>query len=116
MSASILTESGRLSISPPRSRDLTTLRIAGVPEHFNYPWQLAIKGRLFEEAGLRVEFTSSPGGTGAMLQSVIAGDTDVAVALTEGIVAGIVNQEATSVQLRYCGEYVVSITSLASQY
>jgi hypothetical protein len=86
---------------------LPLLRVVGVPEHFNFPWTLAIKEKLFESAGLRVEFTSCPGGTGAMLQSVVAGDAEVAVALTEGIVAGVVNQEDSATQLRYCGQYVV---------
>jgi hypothetical protein len=34
---------------------LPLLRVTGVPEHFNYPWNLAIKEKRFEAAGLRVE-------------------------------------------------------------
>ena len=90
------------------STALRRLRVMGVPEHFNYPWQLAIKEGAFERAGICVEFTACPGGTGAMLQSVTAGDADVAVALTEGIVAGVVSQEETATPLRYCGQYVKS--------
>ena len=48
-----------------------------------------------------------------MVQSVLAGEADVAVALTEGIVAATVNQNAIAgddkdKQLRYCGQYVTS--------
>jgi hypothetical protein len=55
-----------------------------------------------------MQFASCPGGTGAMIASIVAGHADVAVALTEGIVAGVVNHEATGVPLRYCGQYVTS--------
>ena len=43
-----------------------------------------------------------------MVSSVISGEVDVAVALTEGIVAGVIAQESTATPLRYCGQYVSS--------
>ncbi|QEG22372.1 ABC transporter substrate-binding protein [Mariniblastus fucicola] len=63
--------------------------VAGVPEHFNYPWHLAIESGDFADAGLDVQWTDFPGGTGAMMKSLRRGETDVAVVLTQGAVADI---------------------------
>lgn len=60
------------------------LRIAGVPEHFNYPWRLALADGAFSAAGLDVEFIDYPGGTGAMTAALEAGEVDAAMLLTEG--------------------------------
>lgn len=65
------------------------LRVGGVPEHFNTPWHTAAAKGLFEAAGLSVEWTDFPGGTGAMATALSDGDLDVAIGLTEGLVAAI---------------------------
>ncbi len=65
------------------------LRIGGVPEHFNLPWQQAIDAGAFDELGIDVEFTEYPGGTGAMTSALAAGELDAALLLTEGAVADI---------------------------
>ena len=70
-----------------RGASLTRIRVGGVPEHFNAPWHTAAAQGLFEEAGLLVEWTDFPGGTGAMMSALRAGEVDVALALTEGIVS-----------------------------
>jgi sulfonate transport system substrate-binding protein len=67
-----------------------TLNIGGVPEHFNLPWHLALESGLFREKGLDVKWQDYPGGTGAMAKDLRSGDLDLAVLLTEGIVADIV--------------------------
>ncbi|MGV3588877.1 MAG: substrate-binding domain-containing protein [Adhaeribacter sp.] len=69
--------------------NLTTLKIGGVPEHFNLPWHQAIQEGLFRNEGLDIHWQDYPGGTGAMAKDLRRGDLDVAVLLTEGIVADI---------------------------
>lgn len=68
---------------------MTTLKIAGVPEHFNLPWHLCIEGGEFENAGINAEWTNIPEGTGKLCQMLRDGSTDIAVILTEGIIKDI---------------------------
>lgn len=68
---------------------MKSLKIAGVPEHFNLPWHLCIENGEFEDAGLEVEWTNVPEGTGKLCQMLRDGDADVAVILTEGIIKDI---------------------------
>jgi ABC-type nitrate/sulfonate/bicarbonate transport system substrate-binding protein len=67
-----------------------TIKIAGVPEHFNLPWHLCIENGEFEEVGLDIQWTDVPEGTGKMCQMLRNGETDIAVILTEGIVKDII--------------------------
>mmetsp|Transcript_28477 Transcript_28477/g.70805 ORF Transcript_28477/g.70805 Transcript_28477/m.70805 type:complete len:310 (+) Transcript_28477:57-986(+) len=69
--------------------NLKRIRVGGVPEHFNTPWHTAIAAGLFEEASLQIDWSTYPGGTGAMAQALREDEIDVAVILTEGIVADI---------------------------
>lgn len=68
---------------------MKTIKIAGVPEHFNLPWHLCIDDGEFEEAGIDLQWTDVPEGTGKMCQMLRDGETDVAVILTEGIIKDI---------------------------
>jgi ABC-type nitrate/sulfonate/bicarbonate transport system substrate-binding protein len=63
--------------------------IGGVPEHFNLPWHLAIEEGLFEKESITLTWKEYPGGTGAMARDLRSGSLDIAVLLTEGIVADI---------------------------
>lgn len=67
------------------------LVIGGVPEHFNMPWHLAIESGFFTNYGIDVEWHDYRGGTGAMCKDLRDKKLDVAVLLTEGIVADIIN-------------------------
>jgi ABC-type nitrate/sulfonate/bicarbonate transport system substrate-binding protein len=67
-----------------------TLKIGGVPEHFNLPWHQAISEGDFEKEGIQLEWKEYPGGTGEMTRDLRNGSLDLAVLLTEGIVADIV--------------------------
>lgn len=67
------------------------IRVGGVPEHFNYPWKMAISNGVFSDIGLDVQWEDVKGGTGAMCQKLEEGDLDLAVVLTEGIVKAIAN-------------------------
>ena len=67
----------------------TTLRIGGVPEHFNLPWRLAVENEAFAAFGLNVTYSDYPAGTGAMTAALRDGDLDAALVLTEGAVLDI---------------------------
>ena len=66
-----------------------TLRIGGVPEHFNLPWHLAIADHAFDGLDVGLEFVEHPGGTGAMTKAMSDGDLDMALLLYEGAVTNI---------------------------
>lgn len=69
---------------------MKTLKIAGVPEHFNLPWHLCIENGEFEAKGIDLQWTDVPEGTGKLCQMLRNGETDIAVILTEGIIKDIV--------------------------
>ena len=130
---------------------LPVIRVGGVPEHFNIPWQLAqevggrtcrggriekdhepcaecppcslllccspplsVQQHLFERAGVRVEWHEFKLGTGAMISALKAGEVDLIVALTEGIVGDIAQNaqaqqtQSPSASLKILGTYVES--------
>ena len=66
-----------------------TIKIAGVPEHFNLPWQLAIENNEFQEQNIDLQWTNVPEGTGKLCEMLRSGETDLAVILTEGIIKDI---------------------------
>ena len=69
---------------------MKTIKIAGVPEHFNLPWYLSIENGDFENQNIDLQWTDVPEGTGKMCQMLREGETDIAVILTEGIVKDII--------------------------
>lgn len=71
------------------------LRLGGVPEHFNYPWHLAMASD--ELAGLDLEWEDQPGGTGEMVAKLEAGELDVVSILTEGTVSALASGLAATV-------------------
>ena len=76
---------------------MKTIKIAGVPEHFNLPWQLCIDSGEFTAENIDLQWTNIPEGTGKMCQMLRDGETDVAVILTEGIVKDIVAGNPSSI-------------------
>jgi ABC-type nitrate/sulfonate/bicarbonate transport system substrate-binding protein len=76
---------------------MKTIKIAGVPEHFNLPWHLAIENKEFEKQNVNLEWTDVPEGTGKMCQMLRSGETDIAVILTEGIVKDIFAGNASKI-------------------
>ena len=68
---------------------MKTLKIAGVPEHFNLPWHLCIENGEFENVGIDLQWTNVPEGTGKMCQMLRNTETDIAIILTEGIIKDI---------------------------
>lgn len=78
-----------------------TIKAGGVPEHFNYPWLQAINNGKFAEKGIDLKWQQYPGGTGAMCKDLREGTLDVAILLTEGIVADIVNGNPSKILQTY---------------
>jgi len=70
----------------------THFKMAGVPEHFNYPWHFALEQGYFAKAGLSIDWQDNKSGTGAITKLLNSGDIDLAVLLTEGIIADIAKE------------------------
>jgi len=68
---------------------LKTVNIIGVPEHFNFPWQLAVEEGAFGARGINLKWKDIPEGTGKMAQMLRDNETDLAIILTEGIIKSI---------------------------
>jgi len=67
-----------------------TIRIGGVPEHFNLAWYLTLKNGEYKAKGINLRWEDYHGGTGQMTQALRNGNIDMAVILTEGIIKDIV--------------------------
>lgn len=80
---------------------MKTLRVIGVPEHFNLPWHLAIEKGLFHEEGIILEWTDVPEGTGKMSKMLRENEADLAIILTEGIVRSIVEGNPSKIIQNY---------------
>ena len=66
-----------------------TVHIGGVPEHFNYPWYLLLKSKELHKEQINLRWRDFDGGTGAMVHSLVNGEIDLAVMLTEGVTKAI---------------------------
>lgn len=73
------------------------VRIAGVPEHFNLPWHMCIENGEFNEAGIDLQWTNVPEGTGKMCQMLRENETDIAIILTEGIIKDLTENPHSSI-------------------
>jgi ABC-type nitrate/sulfonate/bicarbonate transport system substrate-binding protein len=80
---------------------MTSIKIAGVPEHFNYPWHLAIDKGNFSANNINLQWTDVPEGTGRMCQMLRAGETDIAIILTEGIVKDCIEGNPSKIVQEY---------------
>jgi sulfonate transport system substrate-binding protein len=78
-----------------------TVKIIGVPEHFNLPWHLAIEEGAFAERGIDLQWKDIPEGTGKMCQLLENGETDLAIILTEGIIKSISEGNPTKIIQQY---------------
>ncbi len=65
---------------------MKTVRVAGVPEHFNFPWHLALEEGAFAEEDIGIQWTDVPEGSGKMCEMLRRGETEIAVVLTEAAV------------------------------
>ena len=80
---------------------MKTIRIAGVPEHFNLPWHLAIEEDAFAQKGIDLQWLDVHEGTGKMSKMLETGDADLAVILTEGIVKSIIDGNPSAIVQEY---------------
>ncbi len=62
---------------------MKTLRITGVPEHFNYPWVKVIESQPFITKGIRLEWIEESRGSGQMNKALRENQADLAILLTE---------------------------------
>ena len=63
------------------------LRIGGVAEHYNLPWHLLAESGNLSDSGIEIQWRNCPGGTGEMTQLLEEEALDMAILLTEGMVA-----------------------------
>ena len=84
--------------------DHTTIRMGGVPEHFNLPIHLAKEAGEFEGRGINLEWITYHGGTGEMTAALKNDEVDVCILLTEGAIASIVKGN----KIRLISEYVIT--------
>jgi hypothetical protein len=68
--------------------DKVHIRVGGVPEHFNLPWQRAAERDIFSGLNIDLSWTMYAGGTGAMTEALRNNSLDIAILLTEGFLAG----------------------------
>ena len=80
---------------------MKTVKIVGVPEHFNLPWHMAIEEGAFEIRGIDLQWTEIPEGTGRMCQMLQNGETDLAIILTEGLVKSITEGNPAKIVQEY---------------
>lgn len=80
---------------------MKTIRVGGVPEHFNLPWHLCIDDGTFKEKDLDVKWRDFPDGTGAMCKALRNDEIDAAVILTEGIIKDIINGNDAKIVQEY---------------
>ncbi|KAI8318541.1 hypothetical protein GQ54DRAFT_266789, partial [Martensiomyces pterosporus] len=87
------------------------LQCAVVPEHFSAPLFHAVENGLFEENEIELvickrKYIRSPPSVEIMVKKLVAGELDIAICVTEGLVAGIGNNRDAN--LRLFGTYVSS--------
>ena len=82
---------------------MKSIKIGGVPEHFNLPWHLGIENGDFEKAGISVSWRDFPDGTGGMCKAMRNGELDGAVMLTEGIIKDICAGNPAKIVQEYIG-------------
>ncbi len=75
----------------------TTIRLGGVPEHFNLPIHLAMEEGRFAEKGIHLEWTTFGGGTGQMTKALRDNEVDACILLTEGIISDIIKGNACKI-------------------
>lgn len=62
---------------------MKTIKITGVPEHFNYPWKKLIQSQPYLKQGVHLEWIEESRGSGQMNLALREGETDLAIVLTE---------------------------------
>ena len=76
---------------------MKTIKIGGVPEHFNLAWYLTLKNGEYKQEGINLRWKDYFGGTGAMNKALRDGEIDIAVILTEGVIKDIIDGNPTKI-------------------
>jgi hypothetical protein len=74
---------------------MKTLRITGVPEHFNLPWKKVIATQPFISRGIQLEWIEESRGSGQMNKALRNDETDLALVLTESFLQDFENGAPT---------------------
>lgn len=74
-----------------------TIRLGGVPEHFNIPIHQAKDKGYFKAKGIEAEWKTYKGGTGQMTKALRNDDVDICILLTEGIILDIINGNSSKI-------------------
>lgn len=82
---------------------MKTVKIVGVPEHFNFPWLMAIEEGAFKTRGIDLVWTDIPEGTGKMSALLENGQAELAIILTEGVVKSITEGNPVKIVQEYIG-------------
>ena len=69
---------------------MQTIKLGGVPEHFNLPIHLAKERGDFKQRGIDLDWTTFKGGTGQMTKALRNKEVDACILLTEGIINDII--------------------------
>ncbi|PCE63794.1 substrate-binding domain-containing protein [Sediminicola luteus] len=80
---------------------METVKIIGVPEHFNLPWHMALEDGLFADRGIDLVWEDIPEGTGRMCNMLENQETDLAIILTEGLVKSITEGNPSKIVQQY---------------
>lgn len=94
---------------------MTSLKIVGVPEHFNLPWHICLEKGEFKKENIDLQWTDVPEGTGKMCQMLRDGSADIAVILTEGILKDIVNGNPSKIVQVYVKSSLIWGIHVAAQ-
>ncbi|MCP9200430.1 substrate-binding domain-containing protein [Gramella sp. GC03-9] len=86
---------------------MKTIKIGGVPEHFNLPWHLCMEQGKFEDEDVHLIWKDFPEGTGAMCKALRSGELDAAIILTEGIVKDITQGNDAKIIQTYIGSPLI---------
>lgn len=78
-----------------------TIRIGGVPEHFNLPIHLAMERGDFAKKGIDLQWTTFKGGTGQMTKALRDDTIDMCILLTEGIIKDILEGNPSKIVSNY---------------
>ncbi|SCU96211.1 LANO_0E12838g1_1 [Lachancea nothofagi CBS 11611] len=86
-----------------------SLKVGYIPEHFATPLVFGEKKGFFKDQNVEVELVPFPSGSGHLIQSLNAGEIDVAIGLTEAFVRGIADTEKnTKPKYQIAGTFVKS--------
>lgn len=83
---------------------MKSIRIIGVPEHFNFPFRLLFQENKLVDKGLEIKWIEESRGSGQMIQALNSGEADLAILLTESFF----KEAETNPNLKMIGFHVES--------